>query len=193
MTWPRLGSHPTTTWCLTVTHDQGHAIGHRRARPEPRSGPGLATTHPASPGSPSPRPIGGPPGGYGSWRFTTASGASPPCCAIDPIAIDICDHRFAAAGHDPGVELGYLASPARHADRTHVPMSLGSGGFRAQHPVRPRRPELPVQCGTEVPARASAQARPPLDGRRPTPARSGGPPPRAGSTPRSQLATPYDP
>ncbi len=37
--------NPTTTWCVTVTDQDGHAIGHGRARPEPtshreRAGPG---------------------------------------------------------------------------------------------------------------------------------------------------------
>src|SRR6476659_4695783 len=30
-------AHPKTTWCLTVTDDQGHAVAHGCARPEPRN------------------------------------------------------------------------------------------------------------------------------------------------------------
>ena len=30
-------ANPKTTWCLTVTDDKGHAIGHGCARPEPKS------------------------------------------------------------------------------------------------------------------------------------------------------------
>ena len=57
----------------------------------------------------------GPPGGYGSWRFSTGIRGQPALLiAIDPIAIDTCDHRFAAAGHDPGVKLRHL-SQIRHA------------------------------------------------------------------------------
>jgi hypothetical protein len=118
---------PTTTWCLTVTDDQGHAIGHGCARPElrkhprrqadqrgtgppgghdPPSGPGLTFT---------PADADGPPGGYGSWRFSTGIRGQPAwLISIDPIAIDTCDHRFAAAGHDPGVKLRHL-SQIRHA------------------------------------------------------------------------------
>ena len=118
---------PKTTWCLTVTDDQGHAIGHGCARPEPRKHPGRRAdqrrTGPPGghdpPGGPgftfAPADAAGPPGGYGSWRFTTGIRGQPALLvAIDPIAIDTCDHRFAAAGHDPGVKLRHL-SQVRHA------------------------------------------------------------------------------
>jgi Domain of unknown function (DUF222) len=120
---------PKTTWCLTVTDDQGHAIGHGCARPEPakyaRGRTGQRETGP--PGGHDPPGPGftfaqadanGPPGGYGSWRFTTGIRGQPALLvAIDPIAIDTCDHRFAAAGHDPGVKLRHL-SQIRHATCT---------------------------------------------------------------------------
>ena len=57
--------NPKTTWCVTVTDEHGHAIGHGCARPEPKShrkraetarradrdrdGPGF-TLHPGQPG-----------------------------------------------------------------------------------------------------------------------------------------------
>ena len=52
--------NPETTWCVTVTDGQGHAVGHGCARPEPashakRAGPGPRR---AGPGSASPRPAG---------------------------------------------------------------------------------------------------------------------------------------
>jgi hypothetical protein len=62
--------NPKTTWCLTVTDDQGHAVAHGCARPEPknhrkRAGPG-------PPGfSFTPASRDGPPGGYGTWRLRT--------------------------------------------------------------------------------------------------------------------------
>jgi hypothetical protein len=37
--------------------------------------------------------------------------------ALDPIATDTCDHRFEAAGHDPGVKLRHLTE-IRHATCT---------------------------------------------------------------------------
>ena len=87
---------PRTTWCVTVTDQQGHAIGHGCARPEPgnhEKHPGRQSRPRAPegrgpPGPPDP-PGGtsrdgpgsafavtagdraGPPGGYGSWRLAT--------------------------------------------------------------------------------------------------------------------------
>src|SRR5271166_3155877 len=71
--------NPRSTWCLTVTDSQGHAIGHGCARPAPadrtiRRKPGAAGG-PDPPGgarftfTPADQP--GPPGGYGTWRFST--------------------------------------------------------------------------------------------------------------------------
>src|SRR6185437_6184967 len=63
-------ANPKSTWCVTVTDEQGHAIGHGCARPEPenhrkRAGPGPPgfTFTPAS--------RDGPPGGYDTWRLHT--------------------------------------------------------------------------------------------------------------------------
>jgi hypothetical protein len=109
--------NPTTTWCLTVTDEQGHAIGHGCARPGPsgspgeasRDGPQFTITAASQPGSP---------GGYGTWRFTTGiPGQRDLMIALDPIATDTCDHRFQATGHDPGVKLRHLAE-IRHATCT---------------------------------------------------------------------------
>jgi hypothetical protein len=126
--------HSKTTWCLTVTDERGHAIGHGCARPEPKNharrrdkpdkhgppdgrdppretvdGPGFAFTDTGQQG---------PPGGYGSWRLSTGVGGQRDLLvALDPIAIDECDHRFEAKGHDPGVKLRHLAE-IRHATCT---------------------------------------------------------------------------
>jgi hypothetical protein len=122
---------PQTTWCVTVTDEQGHAIGHGCARPEPihhtrppgTSKPGPPHTHDPPPGH-DPPPAGfsftpsdepGPPGGYGSWRLITGvPGQRALLVSLDPIALDSCDHRFQARGHDPGVKLRHLAQ-IRHA------------------------------------------------------------------------------
>jgi hypothetical protein len=50
---------PRSTWCLTVTDDQGHAVGHGCARPAPPAD-GAKRHKPDSPGGP------GPPGGHRS-------------------------------------------------------------------------------------------------------------------------------
>jgi hypothetical protein len=52
--------NPKTTWCVTVTHRQGHAVGHGCARPEPKATPNAQgpARRQAGPGSPSPPPVG---------------------------------------------------------------------------------------------------------------------------------------
>ena len=109
-------ANPKTTWCVTVTDEHGHAVGHGCARPEPKShrkraGPG--------PGGFSFTPAGrdGPPGGYGTWRLRVPGAGPDLIVAIDRLTTDPCDHRHEARGHDPGVKLRHL-SQARHATCT---------------------------------------------------------------------------
>src|SRR5690348_4804227 len=111
--------NPKTTWCLTVTDDQGHAIAHGCARPEPK-------THRqrAGPGPPgetgftfTPASRDGPPGGYGTWRLRTPRGGPDLIITVDSLTTDPCDHRHQASGHDPGVRLRHL-SQIRHATCT---------------------------------------------------------------------------
>ena len=162
-------ANPATTWCLTVTDQQGHAIGHGCARPAPKN---RARRPPGGPDPPDPpgrtsrdRPgftfgphdRDGPPGGYGSWRFATGiPGQRDLAVAVDPIATGTCDHRFEAAGHDPGRKLRHLAQirhatctapacrrPATQADFEHnIPHEAGgrtclcNGGPKCRHDHR---------------------------------------------------------
>jgi hypothetical protein len=127
--------NPKTTWCATVTDEQGHAVGHGCARPAPKSrekpetpgrvrdGPGGARD---GPGEVRDGPAGfsftaegreGPPGGYGTWRLRTPGDGPDLIIELHPLATEECDHRFQAAGHDPGVRLRHLAQ-VRHATCT---------------------------------------------------------------------------
>ena len=102
--------NPKTTWCVTVTDEHGHAVGHGCARPEPgshrkRAGPGPPgqtgfTFTPAS--------RDGPPGGYGTWRLRTPGPGPDLIITLESLATDPCDHRHQASGHDPGVRLKHL-------------------------------------------------------------------------------------
>jgi hypothetical protein len=117
---------PRSTWCLTVTDSQGHAIGHGCARPAParttnrgKQGP---SGGPDPPGGPRftfiPANQPGPPGGYGTWRFSTGvPGQRDLLIGIGPIPTGECDHRHQAKGHDPGVMLRHLTQ-IRHATCT---------------------------------------------------------------------------
>jgi hypothetical protein len=102
-----------STWCLTVTDDQGHAIAHGCARPEPRShrqradpgardGPRFAFEATADPRT---------------WRLHIPGPGPDLIVTIDPVTTDPCDHRHEASGHDPGVKLRHL-SQVRHATCT---------------------------------------------------------------------------
>ena len=65
--------NPKTTWCVTVTDEKGHAIGHGCARPEPKSR--RTRAGPGPPGgtgfSFTPASRDGPSGGYGTWTLRT--------------------------------------------------------------------------------------------------------------------------
>jgi hypothetical protein len=128
--------NPKTTWCVTVTDQDGHAIGHGCARPQPKSHASCQDKPggPAPPGGPDP-PGGtsgtpgsgffftasdqdGPPGGYGTWTLRTGVTGQPDLpVGLDPITTQACDHRFETRGHDPGTKLRHL-SQIRHATCT---------------------------------------------------------------------------
>ena len=126
---------PRSTWCVTLTDSQGHAIGHGCARPEPKNhrndrtkpdkpGPSGGPGPPQPPDSTGPRfsftPAGqpGPPDGYGTWRLSTGiPGQRDLLVALDPIPNGQCDHRLQARGHDPGVKLRHLTQ-VQHATCT---------------------------------------------------------------------------
>jgi len=124
--------NPKTTWCVTVTDEQGHAVGHGCARPEPknhgkRDKPGPPGGHDPPGGTGNGSGTGfaftidgrdGPPGGYGTWKLSTGMPGQPDLLvALDPITTENCDHRFEAKGHDPGAKLRHLAQ-IRHATCT---------------------------------------------------------------------------
>jgi Domain of unknown function (DUF222) len=98
-----------TTWCITVTDEQGHAVGHGCARPEPeshrkraRDGPGFSFTATDDPST---------------WRLCIPGARPNLLVRFDPIDTRECDHRFEAKGHDPGVKLRHLTQ-VRHATCT---------------------------------------------------------------------------
>ena len=112
--------NPKTTWCVTVTDRQGHAVGHGCGRPEPTSHANRAGPGPPPGGtgfSFTPASRDGPPGGYGTWRLRIPGGGPGLIVAIDTLDTHHCGHRYQARGHDPGVKLRHL-SQIRHATCT---------------------------------------------------------------------------
>jgi hypothetical protein len=133
-----------SAWCVTVTSQEGHAIGHGCARPA-RSQHG----HPPTPGTgggagtrdgPAFRQQDddhGPPGGYGTWALTLAG--TQLTVRLGPIPVTGCDHRYESAGYQPSTLLRHLAQvrdgtctfppcrrPAKSCDFEHaVPYDRG--------------------------------------------------------------------
>jgi hypothetical protein len=102
-------ANPKTTWCVTVTDEQGHAVAHGCARPESRrhrrqarDGPGFSFTAAAEPGT---------------WRLRVPGTGPDLLVRFDPVDTERCDHRFEAKGHDPGARLRHLTQ-VRHATCT---------------------------------------------------------------------------
>ena len=150
--------NPKTTWCVTVTDQDGHATGHGCARPEPKSHRKRAGPWP--PGETgftfTPASRDGPPGGYGTWRLRTPGDGPDLRITLDPLTTQDCDHRYQAQGHDPGVKLRHLAQvrqatctspvcrrPAAQCDFEHnTPYEAGgrtclcNGGPKCRHDHR---------------------------------------------------------
>jgi len=124
--------NPRSTWCVTVTDQDGHAVGHGCARPAARRKP----DGPDPPGSPgftfTPADHQGPPGGYGTWRFTT--GQQDMLIKIGPLPAGDCDHRWQTQGHDPGVMLRHLTE-IRHATCTGPGCRRPAGRCDFEHNV----------------------------------------------------------
>jgi hypothetical protein len=150
--------NPATTWCVTVTDEHGHAVGHGCARPQPKN-----HAQRAGPGPPGgtgfsfiPASRDGPPGGYGTWRLRVPGSGPDLIVAIDTLDTQNCQHRYQARGHDPGVKLRHLSQvrhatctspvcrrPARTCDFEHnVPFEAGgrtclcNGGPKCRHDHR---------------------------------------------------------
>jgi hypothetical protein len=134
--------NPRSTWCVTLTDQDGHAVGHGCGRPEPARGkpgphgghdPPGGTAEGAGPGFAF--TAAGASGGYGSWRLSSGiRGSRDLVIVIEPLAIDECDHRHEAQGHDPGVKLRHL-SQVRHATCTGPACRRPAGQCDFEHNV----------------------------------------------------------
>ena len=151
-------AHPKTTWCVTVTDSQGHAIGHGCARAAPnkhqKQGPGPPGRRTGFSFTPASRD--GPPGGYGTWRLRIPGDGPDLIVRLDSITTGNCDHRFQSNGHDPSVKLRNLTQvryatctgpgcrrPAASCDFDHnIPYEAGgrtclcNGGPKCRHDHR---------------------------------------------------------
>ena len=162
----RRRANPKTTWCLTVTDQHGHAVGHGCARPEPRrhrkrAGPGPPGRFTFTPAS-----RGGPPGGYGTWRLRTPGPGPDLIINLDPghhrpLRPPLRNQRPRPRGQAPApVQIRHATCTSPICRRPAAQCRL-----RAQHPVRSRRTDVPLQRRAEVPSRPSAQTAPQVEGR----------------------------
>ncbi|HEV2260194.1 MAG TPA: DUF222 domain-containing protein [Streptosporangiaceae bacterium] len=100
--------NPRSTWHVTVTDRDGHAVAHGCARPATRRKPGGHDP-------PGEGRFTFTPAGPGTWRLV--AGPREMLVRIEPLRGGECDHRHQAAGHDPGVMLRHLTE-VRHATCT---------------------------------------------------------------------------
>ncbi len=121
--------NPATTWCVTVTDQHGHALGHGCARPEPRghrirAGPPGGHRDRDGPGFGFP-PAGqeGPAGGYGSWRLQTPGPGPGLVIGLDSVTTDPCDHGSRPGVTIPGLSCG--TSPRSGTRRVPAPSAAG--------------------------------------------------------------------
>ena len=121
--------NPRSTWCVTVTDQDGHAVGHGCARPARRRKP---VGHDPPGGSRFAFTPVGHTGGYGTWRFT--AGQREMLIEIGPLPTGECDHRWEARGHDPGVMLRHLTE-VRHARCTGPGCRRPAGRCDFEHNV----------------------------------------------------------
>ena len=149
---------PETTWCVTVTDEQGHAIGHGCARPEPKNHAGRREKpdtarradpiRPAAPAAPPGRDSPSPPPASTARPADTAPGR----CAPGPAASEIYSSRS-------------TRSPLRTATtgsrpRATIPGSSSGTCPRSGTPPAPARsagdPPPPVISSTTSPMRQAA-------------------------------------
>ena len=145
--------NPGSGWCVTVTDEDGHAIGHgcgriRRGKPPDPGRNGAAGNR----DGPAFTYAGeGPPGGYGTWTLTFAG--LDLRVRLGPIPVTDCDHRYESKGYQPSDTLRHLVEirdgqctlpvcvrQARRCDFEHaVPWHKGgrtcacNGGCRCRH------------------------------------------------------------
>jgi hypothetical protein len=113
--------HPGSTFCVTITNDEGHAIGHGCARPRrrPRAAPKRNSPRGRPPPAPPPaasdftlipRDGPGPPGGFGSWLLTLPGRSGDYIVDLHPVPTGECGHQHESARHQPGDLLRHLVT-----------------------------------------------------------------------------------
>ena len=130
---------PRSEWCVTVTDEDGFAVGHGCARPgsaRPAS-KSPATTH-APPQTPAPwafTPRDGPdpPDGYGTWTLTLPGGKDL-TVKLGPVPTHACDHRHESHAYEPSDTLRHLVQ-IRDGECTFPPCSRHARESDFEHAI----------------------------------------------------------
>src|SRR6516165_4019170 len=127
---------PHSTWCLTITDQEGHAIAHGCAKPAKnkrkqarRRGGGSRD----GPWALAPTDDPGPPGGYGTWTLTLPTGQDL-TIKLSPIPVIDCDHLYESAGYQPGHTLRHVVE-IRDGTCTFPPCSRHAAGCDYEHTI----------------------------------------------------------
>ena len=112
--------NPATTWCITITDQDGHPTAHGCATPGRRGKPWRKKDPSRRPPGSPPGTGSRPPGGYGTWRLQLPGGGSDLTARPEPLAVTGCDHRHETAAHDPGKTLRHLVQ-IRDGECTYPP------------------------------------------------------------------------
>ena len=127
---------PRSSWCVTITDHDGHAIGHGCAKPArnnkrarspaagQRDGPWAFTRNHDDPG---------PPGGCGTWTLTLPGGQEL-TVQLGPIPLTDCDHRHESHGYQPSETLRHLVE-IRDGECTFPSCSRHAGSCDFEHAV----------------------------------------------------------
>ena len=127
---------PHSSWCVTITDHDGHAIGHGCAKPArdnkrarspaagQRDGPWTFTRNHDDPG---------PPDGYGTWTLTLPGGQEL-TVQLGPIPLTECDHRHESHGYQPSETLRHLVE-IRDGECTFPPCSRHARNCDFEHAI----------------------------------------------------------
>ena len=127
---------PRSTWCVTITDQNGHPIGHGCAKParkkkRTRSSAAGSRDRPWSFTRNTDDP--GPPGGYGSWTLTLPDGQQH-TVKLGPVPVTDCDHRHQSHGYQPSDTLRHLVE-IRDGECTFPPCSRHARNCDFEHAV----------------------------------------------------------
>ena len=127
---------PHSTWCLTITDQEGHAIAHGCAKPAKNKRkqarrPGGGSRD--GPWALTPTDDPGPPGGYGTWTLTLPTGQDL-TIKLSPIPVSDCDHLYESAGYQPGHTLRHVVE-IRDGTCTFPPCSRHAAGCDYEHTI----------------------------------------------------------